>query len=518
MKQIYLLTGQPGTGKTSLIRQVVAGIKGRAGGFYTKEIKRMSKPKISFLPEDEIEAIHNASLEVLENTGIKVMSKKALDILKEAGAKVDYGKNHATIPRNLVEEALKRAPKTIKYCARNPKYDFVLNKQETHFCAGGGMPFIIDFETGKRRYSTSEDIARCSVIADYLDHVHLMWTLGTGMDVPAPMRYIVDMYTVLRNTEKHFEGDSTNAKEAQYQIEIAAAIVGGREELRERPIFSMVICTFPPLTYDKGMTEASIELAKAGVPVVIYPMPAAGTTGPVTLAGTMVVSNAEFLGGLVILEFASPGAPVVYTPDGGTVDFRTGTGIPSPESSLMHLALHQLARYYDLPSEGGSGGSSSKLLDVQAGYEKAISRIIHILTVPDIALGLGGLAGALMTSPEALIIDNEMIDYALRFTQGLEVNDDTLAVDVIHKVGPGGHFLGQKHTLAHFRERWMSRLSDTSNFETWEKKGSKSMDKVAKEKVKEILATHKPEPIPEEVEREISQILKRAEADLLPKS
>jgi len=476
----------------------------------------VSKPRISFLSEDEINAIHNASLEVLENTGIKVMSNKALDILKKAGAKVDYGGNHATIPGNLVEEALRRAPKTIRYCARNPKYDFVLNKQAPHFCADGGPPFIRDWETGKRRYSTSEDIARCSVIADYLDHVHLIWPLGAGSDVPSPMRYIVDMYTGLRNSEKHFEGDSTNAREAQYQIEIAAAIVGGREKLRERPIISMVICTISPLRYDKGMTEASIELGKAGIPVVIMPMPMTGETGPVTLAGTMVVNNVEFLGGLVIQEFASPGAPVVYSATGGTVDFKKGSAISSPESSLMHLGFSQLAHYYDLPSEiEVTGGTTAKLLDTQAGYERATTILTHILTIPDIALGLGALEGARITSPEALVIDNEIIDYALRFAQGFEVNNATLAVDVIDKVGPGGIFLGEKHTLKHFRERWMSRLSNIDSFETWQKKGSKSIDEVAKEKVKEILATHKVEPIPEDVEKEISQILKRAEAELL---
>jgi len=479
----------------------------------------MSKPRINFLSQDELEAIHNASLRVLESTGIRVMSDEALDILGKAGAKVDYEKNHATIPESLIEEALKRAPKTIKYCARNPKYDFVLNKQEAHFCATGGPPFISDWETGERRYSTSEDLAHCSVIADYLDHVHLIWPLGAGGDVPAPIRYIVDMYTALRNSEKHFEGDSTSAREAQYQIEIAAAIVGGREELRKRPIFSHVICIISPLRYDKGMTEASIELARAGIPVVIMPMPAMGETGPATLAGTMVVNNAEFLGGLVIQEFASSGAPVVYAPAVGAVDFRTGSGISSPESSLMHLGISQLTHYYDLPSEIGiTGGSVSKLLDTQAGYEKARTIITHLLTTPDIALGLGGLERARITSPEALVIDNEIIDYALRFAQGLEVNDETLAVDVIHKVGPGGIFLGEKHTLKHFRERWMSRLSDIDSFETWQKKGSKPIDEVAREKVKEILATHKPEPIPEDVEKEISGILKRAETELLTKN
>ena len=476
----------------------------------------MSKPGISFLSESEIEAIHDASLRVLEKTGIKVMSKVALDILKKAGAKVDYETDHATINRNLVEEALKMAPRTVKYCARNPKYDFVLNKQESHFCATGGPPFMVDWETGKRRYSTSEDIAQCARIADYLDHVDLIWPLGAGNDVPAPVRYIVDMYTSLRNSEKHFEGDSTTGKEAQYQIEIAAAIVGGREELRERPIFSHVICTLPPLCYDKGMTEASIELGRAGIPVAIMPMPTAGGTGPATLAGTMVVNNAEFLGGLVIQEFASPGAPVVYAAAVGTIDFKTGANMPSPESTLMHLGLNQVARYYDLPSEiGVTGGTTSKVLDTQAGYERARTILTNLSTTPDIALGMGGLEGARMTSAEALVIDNEIIDYALRFVEGFEVNDDTLAVDIIDKVGPGGIYLGEKHTVQHFRERWMSRLSDISSYETWEKQGSRSIDEVAREKVREILATHKVTPLPEDVEKEIGRILKRAEAELL---
>ena len=476
----------------------------------------MSKPRISFLSHVEIEAIHNASLEVLENTGIKVMSDKALDILKEAGAKVDYEGNRATIPGNLVEEALRRTPKTIKYCARNPKHDFVLNKQGTHFCATGGPPFILDWESGERRYSTSEDVARCTVIADSLDHVDVIWPLGSCGDVPPPMGYIMDMYTGLTNSAKHFEGDSTSAKEAQYQIEIAAAIVGGREELKRRPIFSMVICPISPLSYDKGMTEASIELAKAAIPIVISAGSGAGMTGPVTLAGTMVVANAEFLGGLVIQEFASPGAPVVYSAGGGTVDFRTGSGIPSPESSLMGLGLTELVQRYQIPSEKGiTGGTASKVLDTQAGYEKARTILTHILTVPDLATGLGGLERARITSPEALVIDNEIIDYALRFAQGFEVNDETLAVDIINKVGPGGIFLGEKHTLKHFRERWMSRLSDIDSFETWQKKGSKPIDRVAKERVKEILATHKPEPLPADVVKEISRILKRAEAELL---
>jgi len=475
----------------------------------------MSKPGISFLSEDDMKAIHSASLEVLDKTGVKVMSDEALDILKRCGAKVDYGEKHATIPENLVEEALKRAPKTITYAARNPKYDFVLNKQEPHFCVEGMPPFVLDAETGKRRNSTTEDVASFSVVADYLDHVDLVWPAVVTTEVPGPMQCLMEFITVARNTTKHVEHEALNARDAQYQIEIASAIVGSREELKRRPIISAVACTISPLIYDGGITEGAMEYGKAGIPVVVMPMPMVGTTGPATLAGAIVANNAEFLGNLVILEFANPGAPVVYSAGVGTVDFKTGSEIASPEGSLMHLGLSQLTHYYDLPSEiGVTGGTASKLLDTQAGYERARTILTHILTVPDIALGLGGLERALLMSPEALVIDNEIIDYALRFMRGFEVNAETLAVDVINKVGPGGIYLGEKHTLEHFRERWMSRLSDIDTFETWQKKGAKSIDEVASAKVREILATHKPAPIPEGVEKEISWILKRAEAEL----
>ena len=182
----------------------------------------------------------------------------------------------------------------------------------------------------------------------------------------------------------------------------------------------------------------------------------------------------------------------------------------------MHLGLNEIAHYYDLPSEIEVFGSSSKLLDAQAGFEKARGLIAHLLTTPDIALGLGALEGARTTSAETLVFDNDVIDYAVRFIEGLEVNDTTLALDIIDKVGPKGMFLGEKHTVQNYRERWRPGvLSDRNSFETWEKQGSRSVGEVAREKAKEILATHKVPPIPEDVEKEIESILKRAEAELL---
>jgi len=474
----------------------------------------MSKPRASFFTQDEIEAIHNASLEVLEKTGIKVLSKLALDILKKGGARVDYESNRARLPRQLVEEALNMAPKTITYGARNPKYEFVLDKKKPHFCADGDPPFMLDWETGQRRYGTTEDLAKCALIADYLDHVDFTWVMTTPTEVPGPMRDLVGISTYLRNTEKHVEDQALNARCAQYMIEIATAVVGDSKRLREKPIISAVQCPFSPLTYDKGIVEGAIELGKAGIPVVLYPLPLSGATGPATPAGTMVVSNADVLGGVVILELANPGAPIVYSAGAGTLNFRTGDSGESPENPLMDIGLGQLARYYGLPDEREVFYGSSKLLPRQSRHHTVDALIVHMLMepCPDIVLGLGGLGGT--TSLEAMVIDNEIVDYVLRFTQGIEVNDDTLAVDVINRVGPGGHFLQDKHTLRHFRERWMPRL-DVNRLETWDKKGIKSLGELAHEKVKEILATHKPTPLPGDVDREISKILKKAEAELL---
>jgi len=472
----------------------------------------MSKPRIGFLSDSEIEAIHDASLRVLEKTGIKVTSEVALDILKKAGAKVDYGANHATIPGALVEEALKKVPKTITYGARNPKNDFVLDKRTPHFTTTGMPAFVLDGETGERRNSLTADLARFTRIADYLKNVHSVWPMVVTTDVPGPLQCLTEFATVARNTAKHLEHEALNIWDAQYQIEIATAIVGSEEQLKKKPIISAVQCVFSPLTYEKGLMEGAIEYARAGVPVVVMPMPLAGTTGPVTPVGTMALNNAEFLGDLVILELASPGAPVLYSPGVGVANFKTGYHRWAPEASLMHLGLTQLARHYGLPSEIGVMGGGSKLLDAQAGYQKAISIIAALLMTPDIALGLGGLGGCM--SAETLIIDNEIIDYALRYILGLEVDDEGLAVDIIDKVGPGGHFLGEKHTLQHFREGWVPEISDMDTFEVWQKNGSKAIARVAKEKTKEILAAHKVEPLPEDVEKEIARVLKRAEAEL----
>jgi len=475
----------------------------------------MARSSIILLSRDEIEDIHNASLETLENPGLEIESKRALDILKEAGGHVNYEKNHATIPRDLVKKALEKAPKTLTYGARNPKNSFLLDKRETHFTTNGYAVFIRDPETGERRYSTQEDLARWAVLADYLDTVHVIWPSLNPSDVPKHMQRLSALFTCLSNSEKHVEHFAENAREAQYEIEIAAAIAGNKEELKKKPVISAVQCPIAPLRFDEGLTDAVIEFAKAGIPVVSLSMPLTGLTGPVTLAGSLVVNNAEILGNIVISEFAAPGAPLIYAGSPGSINSKTGAYVEAPENTLLNAALTQLARYYDLPCEISGGSSSSKIPDAQAAYDGALGLLTTILTRPDLLCGLGGIESANTMSPEMLIIGDEIVEEALRIARGIQVDDYTLAIDVIRKVGPGGNFLAEKHTLDYLlKEHLVPKISNRESYEAWRRNGSKSIVDASREKTKEILEKHKPIALEKDVQMQIEEIMKRAQKEL----
>ncbi len=475
------------------------------------------KARLSVYSEDEKARIHEASLQVLADTGVKCGSKKALDMLREGGAKIDYDKNIAFIPGDLVEEMLKVTPKTVTYGARNPGKDYVLDKKRSHPTpCGFDIPYITDWETGQRRPSTNEDLARWTRLADYLDNYDEVWTSLASGDLPVPIQGISSFVTALRNTEKHITYQAANAEEAKFMIEVAATIVGGRKELKKRPLFGVEQAIPSPLKLDRGSVEAAMEFGAAGIPILIVGMPVSGTTAPATVAGTLLLANAEWLAEMTVLQLANPGAPIIYGQIPCTANYSTGALIQSPEGLLYKVGVADMAHnYYDVPCMGYGGNTSAKLLDAQAGSEKAQSFMAFMLMASDVLSGAGELDDALCMCPEALVIDNELIGEVFKFVEKYEINDDTLALDVIREVGPGGHFMDQQHTLDHFRELWAPTISDKGTFNTWKEKGSKPIDKVAKEKVREILATHKPPPIPEDVDREVTKIYEKEKARLL---
>lgn len=439
-------------------------------------------------------------------------------MLDDAGAQVDYEKSIVRIPEAIVKEALNKAPKTVKLCARDPKHDITVpSETKCYLTTDGCGVYMIDLETGERRVGNRRDLANFAILADALEPVQVFWPTIVVSDVPKPVHELHEFVTSLKNTVKHVEHEAMNAREAQYEIEIASAIVGSREELEKRPIISVVQCPISPLTYERGSIEATAEFAKANIPVVAMAMPNLGATGPVTIAGSLAVGNAENLGSLIVTQLVNPGAPFIYSIDTMTTDMKTGIGASgAPESAAATVAAVQLAKHYGLPCEMGGFGTDAKVPGVQAAFEKTLTNLPPVMAGVDLIAGIGGLEGANTLCLEQMMIDSEIWESTLRLARGFDINNETLALDTIRKVGPGGHFLSEKHTLKHFEnELWMPKISDRKPYAAWKSAGEKNLADVAKERVKSILKNHESEPIDKNIQGEINRILKNYENELL---
>ncbi len=480
-------------------------------------IKASQRLSCRILSKESLDTIHYATLEVLEKTGVIVESDKALKILEEAGCTVNYRKHLALIPPYLVKEALMKKPKNVTLYARNPKNDVRLDGRHSFLCTDGTGMYTIDPKTGERRASTKEDLSMSAKIADYLDVIGVYWPMITSQDVPAHVRVLHDLEASLANTEKHVMFETTiTPEEARFQIDMATLVVGGKDELKKRPVVSSCHCSISPLKHAEGPTEAAIEFAKAGVPVYFLPMPQAGATSPMTLAGSTVVSNAELISGLVIVQMVAPGAPMLYSSEGSNFDMKTLRWCAgSPECGLLTAVSNELAEYYEMPSTSAGFTTDAKVAGAQACYEKAVTGALPVFAGHDIVGGLGLLDACTVFTPEQIIIDAEIGRMLYRLAQGIEVNDETLALDIIHRIGPGGNYLAEKHTLKYLEKaHYLPEISDRRSYETWKKAGSKTVLEVVRENVKEILEKHKPTPLEKGVQKEIGELLKRAEREL----
>ena len=481
----------------------------------------MSKPEISFLSEDGIERMHKASLRILKETGVKVHSEKVRRLLAENGAEVNDA--IVKIPSSLVEEAINRAPEKITMGAREPKCGFEVPSNDSPFLATSGFcPFVDDFETGEKRKSTSSDLKDFAIISDYLDSVDYFWPIVFPGELPPPLQELHALVISLENIRKHIQCSCVTEKTAKWQIRLASAIVGGEEELRKRPIFSAINDPVSPLTFERGSAEAMVTLARAGIPIGPASGVTAAMTGPATIAGALAVATAEGLASLVIIECANPGAPMIYRSTAGTLN-RKDAGKLARKNGKSYYGAHegpflsaagaQMARFYKLPSSVAGVGTGGIPSDDLLSFERNILKIaMRFMCRTDLVPGLGS-RGRGSVSLDGLILGAEVSEHARAYLRRFEVNDDTLALDVIHKVGPGGHFLGEKHTRVHFRkEIWSRELCDTFILSSVAKG---SFLERARTKVKEILSTHKPPPIKEDVHKEMGRILRDAKKDIL---
>lgn len=469
------------------------------------------------LARNDLEAIHSGTLEVLETAGIRIQSEVCLNLLEAAGGTVDRKTGAAHIPEGLVEEALKKRQRDFRLCARNPKYDIELGAGHVHLTTDGNMPSVLDFETGKRRSSTSADLAIAGKVANALDEAHIFWPPVSSQDYPEHIRHVADLKVSLESIEKHVQVETTSfRREAEWLAALGAALVGGEKELRKRPIFSSMHCPFSPLILDAGSTEGALALARAGIPICFYGMPQAGISGPVTLAGSLVVNNTEVLAGLTLAQLEAPGSAVFYGTGGAVFDMRTMTWAGgSPERGLISAAAGELAHYYGMPILCGGIVTSAKLPGPQACYEKVISGVTQFLSGCDMVAGLGALDDVSMFSLEELVLDGEMARQMARLSQGIAVDPEHLAIELIEQVGPGGNFLSQRHTMRHLRsEHFLCELTDRRTAEAWEADGRKSVVDRAREKVRRILAETSVAPPAPEATAAMAEVFKRAEGDL----
>ena len=462
------------------------------------------------LTRTQVEKIHGTSLRILEQIGLDFGYPPALDVLKKAGAKVD-GQRVFFSP-GLVEEQIKKAPAEFTLYARNPEHNVRIGGRNTVFAPGYGAPFVTDLENG-RRNATLKDFENFVKLTGASPNQDLLsGTVVEPTDIPAEIRHAHMIYTSVKYSDKCFMGSTMGAKAARECFQMAAIIFGSQEELVSRPVIFGIVGALTPLKYDARMLEALMEYASAGQPQIIASLAIAGATGPVTMAGSLALQNAEVMAGIVLAQLIREGTPVIFGGVSSNAEMRNGTlSIGSPEMAVNAAATAQMAHYYKLPVRGGGAVCDAKSPDSQASYESMMSLLMARLSGINFVLhGAGILESFNCMSYEKFVIDDEMCGMVKRIKRGYEVNPDTLAFDIVKEVGPGGHFLDKDHTFDHFRtEFYQPRLSNRDDYVSWQESGYPQSLETANKRYKEILATYEAPELPAEVDKDLQAFIEK---------
>jgi len=466
-------------------------------------------PGVTVLAEDDLERLDAATLGILEETGIEVGAGAVLERLGAAGARIDAETLRVRFPRSLVEEALRLTPLELLLAARDPACDMRVDGTAGWLSTGSHAIEVIDTATGDRRPSTKADLAAVSRLADAVPHIGFVGGSVAALDVPPSARSLHELHAQVANTSKHVQlMAAAGARDARAAVEIARIVAGGERQLRERSVLSALLRSRSPLAYDGGVLETAVTYAEAGVPCGFVAIPIGGATSAVAPARSLVATNAEVLAGVVALQLLVPGAPTFYgTCARGTDPRRAEATSSGPEDLLFEMASAELAHHRGLPVRVGTFATGAKTPDWQAGLEGGLSSFASWLSGADMLCTAGLLHGARVFSLAEMLLDTELFDLVRQIPLGFEMDEEALAVEVIEKVGPGEHFLGERHTIRHMREAWMSRFMGTDTWEAWEEAGRPEPPGRAAERALELLASHEPEPLAPGVEERIWEVI-----------
>ena len=472
----------------------------------------MAVARLRFLSSDEEELIHKRSLDALSEIGVLVRSESVLSLLDDSGANVDKKKRIARIPEGMVCDALKSAPSSFKMCARDRTNDIeVPTTGEPHLTTDGLTLYVRDLETGEKRNASTSDFAEFARLADALDAVDFFWPIVTISDVPPRSHNLYELWTAFQNCSLHVQGDCTDALDARKMIELASLIVGGKEELRRRPIFSCATNPISPLSFDKGAVEAQIEFAKAGIPVLCHSMSVSGMSAPVTLAGTIVNLNAENLASIVISQCASPGAPHIYGSCSMPMDLKTGSiNLYAPEGALISAAAGQMARRYKRPCMVANWGMGGRGPGIQVSLSEAFAYASSAFSGSDLVSGIGGLDCAKGCSLDQMVLDSIVWDDFRAFLRDFRIDDGTVALDVTRQVGHGNSYLSHSHTGRTFRKEL--KVWNRSNLSLEATLSSKMLPQ-ARKMAKKLLKEHEVAPLDVDVLRRGELVLKEANGE-----
>jgi trimethylamine--corrinoid protein Co-methyltransferase len=471
------------------------------------------QPRLTILSDEEIRKLHERALEILERVGIKYESRLCLELLEAEGQKVDFDTGMAYLKPDLVERCIRSTPRSITLGARNPKHDIVVDGSGFWIATNGQASFTQDHVTGERRHGTVKDLRDSNKIAQHLEVIDFVWPMVVPSDVPGESRVLHEMYHSFATTSKHVQHEIQIPEHLPFAMKILEVLQGSRAEIRRRPIFSVVACTVSPLQHEPNMTDLCLDLARAGVPIVVWPMPLTGATAPVTVAGTCLMSIVEFLSGVVVYQVAAPGAPLIFPLGPEVLDMKSGmASTGGPEIALFNLALGQIAKHYDVPSLGVGLNNDAKVVGIQAAYESMQTGLAAALSGADMIQGIGILDDNNTLSLTQMIVDAEIARMVKRVREGVVVNDATLMAHLIEKAGPGQHFLGFKETLAGVRkgEIFFPQFGYRDTYEKYFQEGHNEIDK-ARAEVERLLALPDEDPLPPEVDRELLRIVKAAD-------
>lgn len=460
------------------------------------------------LSDIDVRRIHGAALEALERIGMADPPPEVRDLaLARGGRMTDSGR--LCFPRALVEDVIAGAGRGFTLHGRDPVYDLDVSGTRIHFGASGVAVLTLDFATGQFRPSTMLDLYDFARLVDRLEHVHFFNRPVFGRDIEDTFRHDVNMaYVCAAGTRKHIAIGFTSRAHVTAAAEMYDLIAGGAGQFRARPFCSVGSCAVvSPLRFGHDNCEVAIAAARHGFPVNMLIAGQAGATAPAALAGTLVQTTAETLAGLILVNLAVPGHPVIFSNWPFVSDLRTGAfSGGGGEEAVLSAAAAQIARFYDLPCGVGAGMADAKVPDNQAGHEKGVTTALAALAGANMIYESAGMLASLMAcSFEAFVIDNDMLGNVLRAARGIEVNDETLSLDVIREAVEGpGHYLGQAQTLSLMKTEYLyPRLSDRSRIEEWEAAGRPNIRERARARVREILRGHYPAYLDPAVDAEI---------------